>query len=364
MYHINSDNSISSTNKISKSSNEIIQVKDRDNVNKKNRKPIKKEESRKTLKNKEKQEPGTPQTEDMSEEEMEKIKKKVGKVCRIHKNQRAQRYLLIKPPKTIRKNPKDKLIEGRQSFSTINSSLRFEKLQKKLYKLILKNICRKEPIMHFFDNWLNKTFHSEDYIPFLRRNLSNSNIGKIKVQRKSSKTKKIKKTKKLSIEDEIKNKKVDMSVDNININKKKEESKKELKASSLKESPNSLQKDKNNPNLIYIINNENSGSKTKREAAKFAQIKEILNQDFDSESSDNKLLFNERKKNQNVEPFDQPSKSSVGANKKFQKNKDSKNRLKDKESKKMKEKRIKEKLTKKLKKVLDKENQEKSSVFN
>ena len=218
--------------------------------------------------------------------------------------------------------------------------------------------------MHFFDNWLNKTFHSEDYIPFLRRNLSNSNIGKIKVQRKSSKTKKIKKTKKLSIEDEIKNKKVDMSVDNININKKKEESKKELKASSLKESPNSLQKDKNNPNLIYIINNENSGSKTKREAAKFAQIKEILNQDFDSESSDNKLLFNDRKKNSNVEPFDQPRKSSVGANKKFQKNKDSKNRLKDKESKKMKEKRIKEKLTKKLKKVLDKENQEKSSVFN
>lgn len=77
--------------------------------------------------------------------------------------------------------------------------------KKKLYKLILKNICRKEPVMHFFDNWFNKTFHSEDYIPFLRRNLSNSNIGKIKVQRKSSKTEKIKKTKKISIEDKIKN---------------------------------------------------------------------------------------------------------------------------------------------------------------
>ena len=51
MYHINSDNSKSSQIKCKKSSDEIIQVKDRDNVNKKNRKPIKKEESRKTLKN-------------------------------------------------------------------------------------------------------------------------------------------------------------------------------------------------------------------------------------------------------------------------------------------------------------------------
>jgi len=47
MYHINSDNSKSSQIKCKKSSDEIIQVKDRDNANKKNSKVIKKEESKK-----------------------------------------------------------------------------------------------------------------------------------------------------------------------------------------------------------------------------------------------------------------------------------------------------------------------------
>ena len=47
MYHINSDNSKSSQIKCKKSSDEIIQVNDRDNANKKNSKVIKKEESKK-----------------------------------------------------------------------------------------------------------------------------------------------------------------------------------------------------------------------------------------------------------------------------------------------------------------------------
>ena len=325
-YQINSDNSLSSINLNSKSSNDILQIRDKELKNKKYKKATKKDENKKFLKNKERQEPSTPQTEEMSEEEMEKIKKMVEKICRIHKNQRAQRYLLIKPPKIIRKNPKDKLIEGRQSFSTINYSLRFEKFQKKLYKLILKNTCRKEPLMYSFDNWFNKTFNSENYTPFLRRN---SIIDKIKVQRKTSKAKKIKKNKKISSEDETKNKKTDRSTD--------------------KESNNSISKDNNKSSPIYMNNNENPGNKSKRDEAKYTQINELLNQGFDSESSDNRLLFNDKKKNLGFESFEQPRKSSVSASKKFQKNKPEKrNKSKDKEIKKNKDKNIKKETEEKV----------------
>ena len=75
-----------------------------------------------------------------------------------------------------------------------------------------------------------------------------------------------------------------------------------------------IKKNPKNDNMIYIINSD----KKKREAEKIAKIKELLNQDPDSESSDNKLLFNEKKKNpnpdinanSNFELFDEPRKKN------------------------------------------------------
>ena len=334
VYHLQSDNSINSLNVNSKSTNDMPLIKSKES--KKNKKTLKKEDSKKNIKSKDKKSDSSQisQTDDMSEEDIDKIKKKVGKICRIHRNQRAQRYLLIKPPKKARKTYQDKIKEDRQSFSTINHSLRFEKFQKKLYKLILKNTCRKEPLMNSFDNWFNKTFNSENYIPFLRKDLSKSNNTMIKVNRKTSKAKKGKKSKKT--EDDQKNKSIDTSGDNIPKN--------DIAISSLKDSFNSLSQDNNiKSNLIYAMNNENTGSKTYREGAKGSQIKDILNQDADSESSDNRLLFNEKKKNAGGEPFDIPRKRSVGSNKKYQKNKtgDKSTKTKDKESKKNKEKNTK-----------------------
>ena len=266
--------------------------------------------------------------DEKNEDELDKIKKKVAKICRVHRNQRAQRYLLIKPPKQPKK--KEKLTEDRQSFSTLHYSLKYEKLQKKLLKILLKNICRTDPLMYYFDIWFNKTFNSDNYTPFSRNDISKSNSSLIKVQRKPSKAKKLKKSKK--DENEIKNKTPDK---NINANIKKEEFKNETNNTPYTVlTPDKTKKS----HLIYIINNEHSGNTKNREAAKFAQIKEILNQDVDSESSDNKLLFNDKKKNVSVEPFDMSRKKSVGPSKKFQKNKlDNKTRIKEKESKKNKE---------------------------
>ena len=91
-----------------------------------------------------------------------------------------------------------------------------------------------------------------------------------------------------------------------------------------------------------IVNSENkAAAKTQRESVKIPQIKDAINQSIDSESSDNKLLFNEKKKSARGETFDIPRKRSVGANKKSHKNKTENKPKKEKESKKNKEKNSK-----------------------
>ena len=280
---------------------------------------------------------------------MEKIKKNIEKICRIHKNQRAQRYLLIEPPKIKKLNEKKK--EDRQSFSSINYSLKLEKIQKKLLKLFLKTSCRQKSLMIKFDNWFNKTFDSKNYIPFIRKFLSNSNDGHIKVKRKVSKAKKFKKTGKNNLinkKEEI-NTKRDISADNVNLNStnKKIKNKKNIKNN---ENINKIilnkfdLNEKANKNEIYIINNKETETQENKDNEKFDKIKELLNQDFDSESSDNKLLFKEKNslgiKNLS-ESFDAPKKKSIDSNKKYKKIKsDNKDKIKNKDSKKIKEKNI------------------------
>ena len=240
----------------------------------------------------------------------------VEKIRRTHRNKKGQRYLLIKPPKIFKKI-QEKKKDDRESFSSINYSLKLEKFKKKLFKLILKTTCRKNPLMHYFDEWFNKTYCSDDYIPFLRKisSISNNNIDIDK--RKASKIKKLKKNKKSN---EDKNKRVDLSVDNINLNNRNKDSKinkndddKSLnnenlkKANSLTDSNNSISKDikkefkkgkkGKDVNLICVNKTGTEDNKIKREASKFAKINDLLNQELDSESSDNKLLFNEKKKN-------------------------------------------------------------------
>ena len=58
--------------------------------------------------------------------------------------------------------------------------------------------------MHYFDKWFNKTYDSNNYIPFLRKLNSNINKTPITVKRKGSKAKNTKKKKK---NEESKNKK-------------------------------------------------------------------------------------------------------------------------------------------------------------
>ena len=219
---INSDNSINnsiSINTNSNSANEILeQLKEKEsgNVDKKSKK-VKKDGNKKIIKSKDKKESNIQIKNKEEGEDNENIRKMIEKICRIHQNQRAQRYLLIKPP-IIKKSKKEKKLEDRQSFSSINYSLKIEKFQKKLMKLFLKATCRQDPLMKNFDIWFNKTFKSGNYIPFIRKKSSTSSDGKIKVKRNISKVKKIKKNKKINNEEEINNKKRDISADNVNTN--------------------------------------------------------------------------------------------------------------------------------------------------
>ena len=347
IFQINSDNSINNSIITNSNTAEIIdQLKDRElkeNNFKKNKKKSKKE------KKDSKGEFGVPCENEDEESEMEKIKKNIEKICRIHKNKRAQRYLLIEPPKIKKLIEKKK--EDRQSFSSINYSLKLEKIQKKLLKLFLKTSCRQNSLMIKFDNWFNITFDSKDYIPFIRKFLSNLNDGNIKAKRKVSKAKKIKKTGKNNLinkKEEI-NTKRDISADNVNLNStnKKVKNKKNIKNI---ENINKIilnkfdLNEKDNKNEIYIINNTETKTQENKDNDKFDKIKELLNQDFDSESSDNKLLFKE-KKSLNIknlsESFDAPRKKSIGSNKKYKKIKsDNKDKIKNKNSKKIKEKNI------------------------
>ena len=336
-YQINSDTSINnSINTNSNTSEMIDQFKDRDlkdNNIKKTKKTIKKEK---------KDNKGISGENELDEEEMEKIKKNLEKIRRIHKNQKAQRYLLIKPPK-MKKNEKKK--EDRQSFSSINYSLKLEKIQKKLLKLFLKTTCRQDSLMNNFDRWFNKTFNSKNYIPFIKKNLSNSTD--LKVKKKISKPNKIKKTgKNVNDKKEVVNKKRDISVDNINSPNKKIKNKKETKNNENKNILHSFDlTDNDSKNDPYIEKNKDSENQENKNNDKYDKFKELLNQDFDSESSDNKLLFKEKKTShlKNLsESFDAPSrKKSTASNKKHKKTKPDKEKqkIKDKDSKKPKEKR-------------------------
>lgn len=49
-------------------------------------------------------------------------------------------------------------------------------------------------------------------------------------------------------------------------------------------------------NLVCVNKTGIEDNKIKRDASKYTKINDLLNQEFDSESSDNKLLFNEKKK--------------------------------------------------------------------
>ena len=332
-YQLNSDNSVNNSINTNSNTNEIVeQMKDiKEHTNKKGKKTIKREGSKKTIKSKEKKESNlnkkSTEIEEPGEEDLEKVKEKIEKICRLHKNQRAQRYLLISPPK-IKKTKEKKNIGERQSFSSINSSLRFEKFKKKFMKLLLKTTCRQNPLMYNFDKWFNKTFNSKNYTPFLRKKYSNLNDSKIKT--KASKTKNVKKSKKTNNEDKD-NKKRDISADNANLNSSKIRSKNSKKINKIP-----AESTEKNEFLAYT---------NKAETDKYSKIKEILNQDIDSESSDNRLLFNDKKSTEIKsvsESLDVPRKSSFGSNKKYNKNKgdkkDDKIKPKNKASKKIKEK--------------------------
>ena len=346
-YQLNSDNSVNNSINTNSNTNEIVdQIKDiKEHANKKCKKTVKKEGSKKVIKNKESNlNKKNSEIEESGEEDLEKIKEKIEKICRLHKNQRAQRYLLISPPK-IKKAKEKKDLGERQSFSTINYSLRFEKFQKKFMKLLLKTTCRQNPLMHNFDKWFNKTFNSKTYTPFIRKKSSNLNGSKAKIKTKTSKIKNIKKSKKTNNNEEKENKKRDISADNAaNPNSSKIKSKNNKKNNLNNEIINKISIDsfdstEKNDFLVY---------KNKIETEKSAKIKEILNQDIDSESSDNRLLFNDKKSSEikNMsESFDAPRKSSLNSNKKFKKikadKKEDKSKPKNKVPKKTKEKNIK-----------------------
>ena len=132
-YQIFSDNSVNNSIKTNSNSvNEIFeQIKEtKENVQKKAKK-TKGDGIKKLNKNKEKKISITPPPERNNGygPELEKIKKMVEKIKRTHRNKVGQRYLLIKPPKIFKKIQEKKKDE-RESFSSINYSLKFEKFQK------------------------------------------------------------------------------------------------------------------------------------------------------------------------------------------------------------------------------------------
>ena len=113
--------------------------------------------------------------------------------------------------------------------------------------------------------------------------------------------------------------------------------------------------EKANKNRIYIINKTETEIHENKDNDRFDKIKELLNQDFDSESSDNKLLFKEKKRldiKNLSESFDAPRKKSIGSNKKYKKIKsDNKDKIKNK--------KIKEKIINKVENIEESPGQRK-----
>ena len=107
------------------------------------------------------------QKKHIKEEEKQKILEKIKKICKIHKNNKAQRYLFIKRPKM--KKIKNISIDRKKGSNNINNGIQLEDIQKRFYKLLLKTTCRKDHLMLCFDKWFDITYNQKDYIPFLRK---------------------------------------------------------------------------------------------------------------------------------------------------------------------------------------------------
>jgi hypothetical protein len=127
------------------------------------------------------------------------LKEKIREIKRKHKNNKCQRYLLVELPVSRRKNEKTFGIYGRESFTTLNTKIKLEHVQKSLIKLVAKTQCRKDNFLNCFDKWFDLTYNSNNYIPFLRETINtgeeeDDNISNdVKVRTHKSKSKKEKK---------------------------------------------------------------------------------------------------------------------------------------------------------------------------
>ena len=100
---------------------------------------------------------------------------KIEEINKKHLNNKFQRYLLIKLPKSKKKKriaDNFKIDNKRESFSTLNFKIKMEHLEKTLLKIIKKAYCRKNILMNCFDKWFDITYNNNNYVPFLHENKS------------------------------------------------------------------------------------------------------------------------------------------------------------------------------------------------
>jgi hypothetical protein len=100
---------------------------------------------------------------------------KIEEINKKHLNNKFQRYLLIKLPKSKKKKRIEdnfKIDNKRESFSTLNFKIKMEHLDKTLLKIIKKAYCRKNTLMNCFDKWFDITYNNNNYVPFLHKNKS------------------------------------------------------------------------------------------------------------------------------------------------------------------------------------------------
>ena len=100
---------------------------------------------------------------------------KIDEINKKHLNNKFQRYLLIKLPKSKKKKRLEdnfKIDSRRESFSTLNFKIKMEHLEKTLIKIIKKAECRKNTLMNCFDKWFDITYNNKNYVPFLHENKS------------------------------------------------------------------------------------------------------------------------------------------------------------------------------------------------
>ena len=178
-----------------------------------------------------------------------------------HLNNKSQRYLLIKRQK-IKK-------------------IKHNDFQKKLYKLFLKTVCRKNPVMLCFDKWFDQTYkNTKKYLPFTKNNIQNK--GKIP---KASKSKK-----KLCNEEE-----------EIKIHYKLG-SKEPLSKSYRKKSKNKRKRQSSSPLLFGETNNEKIKNDKKKLSKDAEKIRSLVESDKNIEENDD-LLFKQKPKIEDEEDF-------------------------------------------------------------